>query len=281
MTAQFQVLSRMVLFTCPDLLRGDQPFDEPLGDQPLLNLPLDMAQKMHPPWAVLEPIESSYIATLSLDQWWPSAMGFDSKPLRIDVAWLHFTFFPMAPLLRLALHGALPKVLLLPPHWPNVVVQNAENVEICSNVSQNAENDRWLIMIERVQNDWPLETPPFINVSQQQRHVSKNTQKPNPVPKKPNPVHHILAACPESSTAKAAKVLLQSGWWRRLQKDLFCNSMQRVFSKGSQVFHIAGHGSISCSDWICSTLSCTNLSIKSGSNWPSASPHTSRSAPPF
>ena len=67
---------------------------------------------------------------------------------------------------------------------------NAENVETCSNASQNAENYCSLKMIERVQNDWPLETPPFINVSQQQRHVSKTKLK-NPTLSQRSPTRSI------------------------------------------------------------------------------------------
>ena len=117
----------------------------------------------------------------------------------------------------------------------------------------------WMIVIEGVQNDWPLETPPF-STSPSNKDVLAETLKN---PKQPNPVHHVLAACPESCTAKAAKVLMQSGWWRGLQKDMFCNSIQQGFSKGK-------NGSSSFSGWICSTLSCTNLSIKSQSNWPNS-----------
>ena len=117
----------------------------------------------------------------------------------------------------------------------------------------------WMIVIEGVQNDWPLETPPF-STSPSNKDVLAETLKN---PKQPNPVHHVLAACPESCTAKAAKVLMQSGWWRGLQKDMFCNLIQQGFSKGK-------NGSSSFSGWICSTLSCTNLSIKSESNWPNS-----------
>lgn len=70
-------------------------------------------------------------------------------------------------------------------------------------------------MIEGVQNDWPLETPPF-STSPSNKDMLAETLKN---PKKPNPVHHILAACPESRTAKAAKVLLQSGFFRREVKS--------------------------------------------------------------
>ena len=78
----------------------------------------------------------------------------------------------MAPLLRLALHGTLPKVLLLSPHWPNLSFGTQRMY------STKCRKFSWMIVIEGVQNDWPLETPPFSTSPSNKRRVSRNTQKP-------------------------------------------------------------------------------------------------------